>query len=201
VDAALTFLTVAVLLTLAPGPATALVVRSAVRGGRPAALRAIAGNEVGVVTWAVLSVLGVSALVAASQVAYDALRLAGVVVLLVLGAQALVAAIRGEDPAAETRPRFAGFKAGLVTSLANPKLAVFFVALFPQFVPDGTPFLPAALAMAALVCVLDLGWYTLLAVLVSRSVQIARSAVHRWLEGASGAALLALGVRLALERR
>ena len=86
--------------------------------------------------------------------------------------------------------------------MANPKLAVFFVALFPQFVPRGAPVLPSALLMACTIVVVDLIWYSVLAYLVARA---RRAFVEGpWLkrfERLTGAVLVSLGVRLALERR
>ena len=89
-----------------------------------------------------------------------------------------------------------------MTSLSNPKLAVFFVALFPQFVDAGTAVLPATLVMAAMLAVFDFAWYTALAVMVSRARQgFMRSRVACWLERTMGAVLIALGARVALEQR
>src|SRR5215210_7594121 len=120
------FLPVAALLTLTPGPATATVVRSAIRGRRMAFMSAL-GNSAGVLTWALLSAVGVSALIAASEVAFLILKLVGGATLVYLGAQALF----GESKLAEgAGPRHrTAFRDGLATGLANPKLAVFFVAL------------------------------------------------------------------------
>jgi threonine/homoserine/homoserine lactone efflux protein len=159
------FLPIAALLTLTPGPATATVVRSAIRGRRLALMSAL-GNSAGVLTWALLSALGVSALVAASEVAFLVLKLVGGATLIYLGAQALF----GESKFAEAGPRHrTAFRDGLATGLANPKLAVFFVALFPQFVPEGSSVLPAALGMAALVVAFDLVWFSVLALAVDRT--------------------------------
>jgi threonine/homoserine/homoserine lactone efflux protein len=89
-----------------------------------------------------------------------------------------------------------------VTSLANPKLAVFFVALFPQFIPAGSPVLPSALAMAATIVVLDLVWYSALAYGVARTRRaFVQGAWMRRVERLTGGVLVALGLRLALERR
>ena len=95
-----------------------------------------------------------------------------------------------------------GFRDGLVTCLANVKLAIFFVALFPQLVPSGDPLLPTALAMSALIVTLDLVWYSTLALAVTR----VRSAfvASRWpvrLERVTGSVLIGLGLRLAAESR
>ena len=90
----------------------------------------------------------------------------------------------------------------MVTSLSNPKLAVFFVALFPQFIDAGAPVLPATLLMAAMLAIFDFAWYTALAVMVSRARQsFVRSRFGRWVERTTGAILIALGVRVAIEQR
>jgi threonine/homoserine/homoserine lactone efflux protein len=158
----------------------------------------IAGNSVGVLVWGLLSVLGISALVAASEVAFLVLKITGAAVLVWLGVQSLRHA--GAD--LHMRPAKAPFRDGLVTSLANPKLAVFFVALFPQFVGDRGDVLPTTLLMVALIVCFDFAWYTMLAVLVTRARRAyAGSGLARRLERVTGAALIALGARVALERQ
>jgi threonine/homoserine/homoserine lactone efflux protein len=196
----LAFVPVAALLTITPGAATAMVVRSAVRGGRRRALVTTIGNSIGVLAWACFAAVGIAAVVATSAEAFTAIKLVGAVVLLILGLQSL----RGRR-AAETVAASAGgapLRDGLVTSLANPKLAVFFAALFPQFVPDGASVLASALLMAAMIVAFDLVWYSALAYLVARA---RRAFVEGpWLaraERVTGAVLVGLGVRLALERR
>src|SRR4051812_9514739 len=141
------FAGIAVLVSLTPGPATALVVRSAAVHGRREALLVTFGNSTGIFMWALASVLGISALVAASETAFWVLKIAGALVLLYLGVRAL----RGTNTEAASLPTArTAYGSGLMTSVANPKLAVFFIALFPQFVPDGASVLPTTLAMAAL---------------------------------------------------
>ena len=198
------FAPVAALLTVTPGAATALVVRSAATGGRRRALATTIGNSLGVLAWGCFAAMGIAAVVATSAEAFTAVKLVGAVVLVVLGLQSLHGE-RAGDPRGGPRPapaRGAPLRDGLVTSLANPKLAVFFVALFPQFVPDGALVLPSALLMAAMVVAFDLVWYSALAYLVAR----ARRAFVQgpWLARAqrlTGAVLVGLGVRLAFERR
>jgi threonine/homoserine/homoserine lactone efflux protein len=94
------------------------------------------------------------------------------------------------------------FAAGLLTAITNPKRAAFYVALFPQFLPEGGSVLGAALAMGALIGLLDLVWYSTLALLVAR---LARALLDGgWLsriQRACGAVLVALGVRLVFEQR
>jgi threonine/homoserine/homoserine lactone efflux protein len=195
----LAFVPVAIVVTITPGPATAMVVRSAARGGRHEALRCIAGNSIGVLAWALLAAAGLAAVVAASAEVFTAVKLAGAVVLIVLGIQSLRA--RRVEPGAGGGGGRA-LRDGLITSLSNPKLAVFYVALFPQFVPAGASVLACALLMAAMIVVLDLLWYSTLAYMVARA---RRAFVEGpWLaraERLTGAVLVGLGVRLALERR
>jgi threonine/homoserine/homoserine lactone efflux protein len=94
------------------------------------------------------------------------------------------------------------FGNGLVTSFANPKLAVFFIALFPQFVPDGAPVLPVTLGMALLLIAIDLVYFSVLALVVSRARHaVVGSRLARRLERLTGAVMIGLGVRVALEQR
>jgi threonine/homoserine/homoserine lactone efflux protein len=192
------FAPVAALLTLAPGAATAMVVRSAARGGRREALLTTVGNSAGVLAWAGFAAVGIAAVVAASAEAFAAVKLVGAIVLIVLGVQSL----RRHRDAVVQPARGAPLRDGLVTSLANPKLAVFFAALFPQFVPAGAPILPAALLMAAMIVAFDLVWYSTLAYLVARARRaFVEGPWLRRFERMTGAVLVGLGVRLALERR
>ena len=135
---------------------------------------------------------------AVSEAAFLTLKVIGVVVLVWLGVQALRGSRRAAKPVTDRRIVGEAF----LTSAANPKLAVFFVALFPTFIPAGEPVLPRAMAMAALVIAFDFAWYLTLAALVSRAGRaVAGSRLTRRLEQTTGAILLALAGRLALERR
>lgn len=199
------FIPIAAVLTVTPGAATALVVRSAMRDGWRHGIRTIAGNEAGVVVWAMLSVAGISALIAASEIAFAVLKIVGAAVLIWLGIQSLRHSRRGAgDAGAGRRPmsRRLPFRDGLVTALANPKLAIFFVALFPQFVGRRTTVLPTTLLMAALIVIFDFAWYSALALIVSRARRrFDQTQLARWLERVSGTILVGLGIRLAVEQR
>jgi threonine/homoserine/homoserine lactone efflux protein len=194
----LTFVPVAVLLSITPGAATALVVRNAARGGRRHAFLTTSGNSIGVLAWGCFAAAGIAAIVAASAEVFDAVKLAGAAVLIVLGVRSLV----GRDAGGVTVSGRSAFREGLLTSLANPKLAVFFVALFPQFIPRGASVLPRALVMVAVIVAVDLVWYSVLALLVARARKaFIEGGWGRRIERLTGAVLIGLGIRLALERR
>jgi threonine/homoserine/homoserine lactone efflux protein len=195
------FLPVAALLTITPGVTTVLVIRRAALSGRRAALATTVGNEVGVLVWALAAGLGLATVVATSAVLFTFVKLAGAAVLIVLGLRALF----GRTPAADHAPPLpnhrSAFRDGMVTAIANPKLAAFYVALFPQFVPHGASILLASCVMGVLLVTLDLVWYSVLAAMVARATS---TFVRRWLRRAErvcGVVLVGLGVRLALEQR
>ncbi len=196
------FLIVALLVTITPGPGTATILRVAARDGRRAAMSAIVGNSAGVLLWGILSAVGVSSLILASQIAFDTLRIGGAAVLIVIGLRSLLHRHRGVESSDEDKPRRrAGWRSGLVTSASNPKLAVFFVALFPQFLTRGAPVLPYALGMAAVIVVLDVLWFAGLAFAVDRARTVLKPPVQRGMERFTGAVMVGLGVRLATESR
>ncbi len=195
-------------LAMIPGPTTAVMLRQVLRSGPRTALATVAGAQVAILFWAVATALGFAALVAASQVAYDALRLVGAGVLIVLGILSLrragregaldVLAGRGRPPASP----WSGFATGILTDLANPKIAVFALAFLPQFVPAGAPVLPTTLVLGAVWVAVDAAWYAVLVGLLHRSHRRWRTArVRHYLERVSGAVLIALGLVVALERR
>jgi threonine/homoserine/homoserine lactone efflux protein len=199
----ISFLPIAAVLTVTPGVSTVLVIRRAAVSGRRSAFATTLGNEVGVLLWAVAAGLGLAAVVAASAILFTAIKLAGAAVLIVLGVRALVR--RSSAPVEVAPPggvsHRPAFRDGLVTAIANPKLAAFYVALFPQFVPRGSSIFLASVFMGGLLVLLDLVWYSALAALVARA---ASTFLQRWLRRAErlcGAVLVGLGIRLALEQR
>ena len=195
------FLLIAVLVTITPGPGTATILRVAARDGRRTALGAVVGNSCGVLFWGALSAVGVSSLILASKIAFDVLRIAGAALLIVLGVRSLMRH-RGAETALEVPPRIRrGWRLGLVTSIANPKLAAFFVALFPQFLTPGATVLPAALTMAGIIVAFDIAWFSSLIWLVDRAGALLRPRVHRLIERITGGVLIGLGARLAAEVR
>jgi threonine/homoserine/homoserine lactone efflux protein len=202
----LAFLGACLLIAASPGPSTVLIIRQSLQSRR-AGFLTVLGNETGVFIWGVVAAFGLTALLAASQVAYDVMRMVGAVVLIGFGVQAIRSARHGDrvgaadGPARDVRvPSWRSYRAGLLMNLANPKCAVFAMSFLPQFVPAGAPELPTMVALAALWAVFEIGYYGLYVWFVGRMKKLFdRAAVRRRLEQVSGGVLMALGVRMALE--
>ncbi|QXJ19816.1 LysE family translocator [Actinomadura graeca] len=209
----------AVLIAVAPGPSTVVIMRQSLRAGRRGGLATVLGNEAGVLAWGLAAAAGLSALLVASRLAYDGLRVLGAGVLVWFGARALWQARRGapaagvDHAAVDHTPGTVGdgggavtgwrcFRLGLATNAANPKAGVFAVSFLPQFVPGGWP-VPVALAvLSVLWALIDLAWYTAVVWLVGAARRaLGRPVVRRRLEQVSGVVLVGLGVRLAAETR
>ncbi|MFV0523955.1 MAG: LysE family translocator [Acidimicrobiales bacterium] len=198
----LSFALVVGLVTLTPGLDTALVLRSALNRSRADAAATAAGVNVGVLVWAVAAATGVSALLTASRTAYGALRYVGAAYMVVMGLRLLRAAWRGElghdDPADHaTSTRWGAFRVGLLTNLLNPKVGAFYVALLPQFIPaDGSPVV-SGVALGLVHNLEGIGWFTLIILGAGRArSQLSRPGVARFIEGATGTALIGFGGRL-----
>jgi threonine/homoserine/homoserine lactone efflux protein len=194
---------VVLLAAMSPGPDFAIVTRNAMVSGRRAGMACGAGIAVGVFAWAVVTALGIVGLLAASAVAFTAVKLVGAGYLVVLGVRALLAARRGEYDSAEHVPGAratsapAAFRQGIVTNLLNPKVAVFFVALLPQFLPASAT---AAdhLLLAGVAAGVTLTWFTVLAGVVSALRRLLTgNRVRRGIDALMGTLLVGLGVRMA----
>lgn len=203
------FVGIAALVIVAPGPDTVLVTKNAVLHGRRAALGTSLGVNTGLLIWTCAAACGIAALVRESAVAFTMLKLAGAVYLVWLGVQALRAARRASaDEPVLTRPPDPdaggrrGFRQGLLSNLANPKIAVFFTSLLPQFVSSGHAVLLPCLVLGLVFVAMTLAWLCGYAVVAARiSRVLTRPAVKAALDRLTGVVLVGLGVRLALERR
>ena len=191
------FLALAVVVIVTPGPDTALTIRNTLLGGRGAGVLTALGVSTGQAVWALATSLGVAALIAASEPAFTALRLAGAAFLVYLGAQSLVAAFRRlERPV--VRRGGSPYRQGVISNLGNPKMAAFFPSLLPQFASGFAPLLAFGLVFS----VLTLAWLTAYAFAVARAGDfLRRSWVRRALDALVGVVLVALGLRVATERR
>lgn len=191
---------VLLLAAMAPGPDFVIVLRSVLSGGRRAGMACAAGIGAGVLVWAAVTSLGIAGLLAASAVAFTVVKLAGAVYLVFLGVQALLAARRGgyEQVADQTAAKKNAFLQGLVTNLLNPKVAVFFLALWPQFLPADPTAVDTAV-MAVVAATTATVWYLVVTNLVTVLRKVLTAAkVRRAIDAVMGTLLVAIGVRIAV---
>ncbi|KAA6222692.1 LysE family translocator [Streptomyces albofaciens JCM 4342] len=209
--ALLGFALFALLVSMAPGPDTLLVLRNCLRGGRRAGAASALGSAAGSLVWAATAAAGLAAALQRWDAAFMAVRLVGAAYLVVLGAQALwtyrkaatgaTEAVRehtGDDAAALGPLR--AFRLGLFGCLLNPKVGIFFVAAVPQFLPEGHSAFAVTLLFGAVDAVIAGTWLLLVAVCAGRLLEwLRRPKVHRNLERGTGGVLLALGIGTAAE--
>jgi RhtB (resistance to homoserine/threonine) family protein len=201
----LAFTGIAALLTLTPGADTMLVVRSALVGGRRAGLLTMTGICCGLFVHAALSGLGLSVVLVRSARVFEVVKLVGACYLVFLGVQALRTAARQPASVGPELPPLRARRAfldGLLNNVLNPKVAVFYLAFLPQFIRPGDAVLARSILLAAIHFLLGIAWLSLVTLFVGRMrLALTRPRVQRAAEGVTGAALVAFGFRLALDRR
>lgn len=196
-----TFSLAAALIVLLPGPDTLVVIRSIVRGGRSRGVATALGNLVGLAVWVAAAALGLSALLRASHLGYEVLRIAGAAYLIWLGVQSIRLRSAARDTTSQGRGLVGtGFVAGLVTNLLNPKVGVFFVTFLPGFVPHGHSVGVTSLLFGAIFVALTAAYWVLLLAVAARVTRwMNEPHTRRRLDTATGGVLIAFGVRLAIE--
>jgi len=222
------FVAVSAIVICTPGQDTALTIRNTLAGGRRGGIATAAGVSLGQAIWTLAASAGVVAILSASEPAFRALKLAGAAYLVYLGAQSLLAAFRtsaAEEPAARSsaararrvasgrrraapppgsRPRPSARQAlrqGVLSNLGNPKMAVFFASLLPQFAGGGSASFLALLALGLLFCAMTLAWLSLYALAIAKLRRFLAGRVRRVLDAVTGVALMVFGARLAAAER
>ncbi len=202
----LAFVAVSAVVICTPGQDTALTVRNTLAGGRRTGVATAGGVALGQTVWTVAASVGVVALLTASEPVFRAVKLVGAAYLVYLGAQSLRVAVtkrahdskaRGSTPLSPRR----ALRQGILSNLGNPKMAVFFASLLPQFAPEGEATFVVLLALGLLFCSMTFAWLCCYAVAVARIGRLLTGTVRRALDALTGAVLVALGVRLATEER
>jgi threonine/homoserine/homoserine lactone efflux protein len=203
------FLAVSAVVICTPGQDTALTIRNTVSGGRRSGIATAVGVSLGQAVWTLAASAGLVALLSASEPAFRALKLAGAAYLVYLGAVSMWSALtrRSEDPKYQFDTRRSSLtprrslRQGAISNLGNPKMAIFFASLLPQFAPEGGGAFAVLLALGLLFCALTLAWLSLYAVAIDRLRRLLSSTVERVLDALTGLVLVVLGARLAAESR
>jgi len=197
----------AALITMLPGPDTAVVLATAIDGGRRAAARAAFGVATGLLFWALAASVGLATLLRASAELYGIFRLVCVAYLLWLAARSVRAMVTrrvsGMGAATSSPSRFRipwGYRRALLTAVLNPKLGVFFVVFLPQFIPEGVPAFGMTMLFGSIQAAEALIWYLALGSIAGAArAALTRPAVRRTLDGLAAGVFAFFGGRLALD--
>jgi threonine/homoserine/homoserine lactone efflux protein len=201
------FVAVSAVVICTPGQDTALTIRNTLTGGRQAGISTAAGVALGQAIWTLAASAGVVAVLSASEPAFRALKLAGAAYLVVLGGQSLRSALgrsAQEGGEADRGPRDGhrqALRQGFLSNLGNPKMAVFFASLLPQFAPSGRGSFAVLVVLGLCFCGMTLAWLALYAVAVDRLRRFLAGRTRRALDALTGLLLITFGVRLATSSR
>ena len=196
------------LVTIVPGPDMALITRQVLAYGQRAARATVAGNLLGLVVHTTVVAAGLSAVLLTSVRVFDVVKLVGAAYLIYLGLTALRHS-RGRAagdvtplPRRGRKKRAVAFRQGFLSTLLNPKPALFLATYLPQFVDPSGSTTVQVIALGGFHVLLGLVWLTTYAHLIGRlHLILSRDRVRRWLERATGVVLISFGLRLALSKR
>jgi threonine/homoserine/homoserine lactone efflux protein len=197
----LPFLAVVAMITVTPGPDTALVVRNTLKGTLRDGVLTALGCSMGLLVWGIAAALGLATLMSTSASLFGLIRILGGVYLICLGLRMLWSArhaLEAQTAAtAQEQPERRPLLAGLLTDLLNPKAAAFFTALLPQFVTSGDQVLTTTLLLAAIAAFAAFFGFFAYAMLAARArAVLGRASLRRWLDRVTGMVLLGLGMRM-----
>lgn len=207
------FMLAVFLLNVTPGPDTAYIVGRSVSQGRAAGLLSSLGVSAGCCVHVLAVAFGLTALLAASTMAFTVIKVVGAAYLIYLGGRMLLAPPERDDTpvdkaeiavAKRPRPLKSLFMQGFLTNVLNPKVVLFFLSFFPQFVdPHASHKAMAFLALGAVFIVMSTIWNSLVAwVAASVTRRVAgKPGIKRWLDRVVGTAFIGLGARLAFTTR
>jgi threonine/homoserine/homoserine lactone efflux protein len=201
------FIATAILLVITPGQDTFFILGRSLSGGRSAGIAAALGITAGSVIHTFAAALGLSALLATSPYAFMAVKFAGAAYLIYIGVRALLSrasGLPGNVTAGGTDGLRSAFRQGVLSNLLNPKVALFFLALMPQFIDAGsTQKVGAFLALGLTFVTLGVIWCVVLAVAAAklRSAFLRRPSMANVLNKVAGVMFIALGLKLATARQ
>lgn len=201
------FVVTAIVLILTPGQDTFFILGRSLAGGRTAGIAAALGITMGSVIHTFLAALGLSALLATSPYAFMAVKFAGAAYLVFIGVKALLShatKLPGADEPTRGDGRWPAFRQGVISNILNPKVALFFLALMPQFIDAGsTNKVGAFLALGFTFVTMGLVWCVILAIGAAslRSAILRRPSMATILNRVAGAMFIALGLKLATARQ
>lgn len=197
---------VAVIGAATPGVDLMIILRSTLFHGRRSGFAAVVGVEVGHAIWAVASLVGLTALLAASTIAYDIVRIAGACYLVWLGCMAIWKSLpRNRTPDTETttptpQSPIAAARSGLISNMLNPKVGIFYISILPQFLPTESTTAGWGVVLVSIALAVGIVWHSVIVLAATRARGVlTRERIKVWLDRTSAAVMIALGVRLATD--
>jgi threonine/homoserine/homoserine lactone efflux protein len=204
------FIATAIVLIITPGQDTFFILGRSLSGGRGDGIAAAMGVSAGTVIHTLLAALGLSALLATSPYAFMVVKFAGAAYLIYIGVRALLSRASGlpGDASAQgqggNRRHWASFRQGVLTNLLNPKVALFFLALLPQFIDAASPYkVGAFIALGLSFVAMGVVWCVMLAVAAARlrGAFLRRPSMTTVMNKVAGAMFIGLGLKLATARQ
>jgi threonine/homoserine/homoserine lactone efflux protein len=205
----LAFVGVSIIVIVTPGPDTAITIRNTLVGGRNAGVYTALGIGCGQLVWALAAGMGIVAVLISSAPLFLGIKYAGAAYLVYLGIRSLARAIwparpKVLDAVGPHRQASASgsFRQGLISNLGNPKMAVFFISLMPQFAFPGARMLVTSVLLGVVFTFISITWLSFYATIIARAGDLLRKpSIRRTLEAVTGSVLVVLGLRVAIEQR
>ncbi|MEK4495462.1 LysE family translocator [Ureibacillus sp. FSL W8-0352] len=199
------FVVMCMLLIILPGPDFAVVTKNTLTLGKAGGLKTAAGTCCALLIHTTFAILGLSAIIVKSALLFSIIKYIGAIYLIYIGIKALLSLRKSETTESEINNvhRFSNgscFKQGFFTNILNPKVALFFLTFFPQFVDSGSTFIPF-LIMGITYAILTAIWFILYVYLIHQiSAFMKNIRTQKVIEGVTGAILIGFGLKLALEK-
>lgn len=204
----ISFSVVVLLLVISPGPNGVLIAKTVPTSGKLIGFANVAGFITAFYIHGTLSILGISLILVQSSKAFFIVKMLGAAYLCWIGIKALREAIKGlrseseysqpVTPARRKRSFFKGFAEGLLTNVLNPKVAMFYLAAFPQFISPTANGLNTAMLLVTIHALINLLWFTAMILLLAQLTKAAtNNNFQRWVKGVTGVVFVAFGIKLA----
>lgn len=203
----ITFAFVASLLVMSPGPNGVLIAKTVPTSGRAAGFANVAGFVTGFYLHGAMAILGISIILVQSATAFTLVKYLGAAYLCWIGVKSLVAARNGAQtasdipPAKHKRTLFNAYIEGLLTNALNPKVSMFYLAAFPQFISLGETTPLASFTLVIIHSMINAIWFGTMVLILSRLTSVAQSRrFQRWLKSVTGIVFIGFGAKLATYR-
>lgn len=208
ISTTVSFMFIAALLVMSPGPNGVLIAKTVPTSGRAAGFSNIAGFVAAFYLHGALSILGISLILVQSAQAFFIVKMIGAAYLCWIGIKALKEAVYGQtgkpptvEPAKRRRTLVRAFVEGFLTNATNPKVSMFYMAAFPQFISQSSGAVGASFMLVFIHCLLNVIWFSAMVVLFARLAGATRKPqVQRWLKGSTRIVFFGFGAKLALLR-